>query len=168
MLKMSKIALAGAAAVVALASTGANAATQSATAEVKIVSAVVLTKYQDLDLGSVAVGSTAGTVTMAASSATAATCSTGLTCFGAAKAARLRVTTAAQGATIAIGGSSSISLTGPTGSTAMTLTLNRSTSSINFDSANLVDIYVGGQLAVGASQAAGTYNGTFNVTADYQ
>lgn len=167
MLKMSKIALAGAAMVAALASTGANAATQNATAEAKIVAAVVLTKYADLDMGSVAVGATGGSVTLAASSATSATCATGMTCFGTARAARLRVTTAAQGATILIGGSNSVSLTGP--GTAMNLALSRSVSTISsYDSANLVDIYVGGVLTVGASQAAGTYNGTFNVTADYQ
>lgn len=167
MLKMSKIALAGAAAVAALASTGANAATQNATAEVKIVTAVVLTKYADLDFGSVAVGATGGTVTMAASSATSATCATGLTCFGAAKAARLRVTSAAAGATIAIGSTATpVSLTGP--GTAMSLTLNRSVNSIVYSATVPEDIYVGGVLTVGASQAAGTYSGTFNVTADYQ
>ncbi len=167
MLKMSKIALAGAAAIVALASTGANAATQTANAEVDIVTAVVLTKYADLDLGNVAVGATAGTVTLAASSATSATCSAGLTCFGAARAARLRVTSAAQGATIAISSpAAAISLTGP--GTAMALTLNRSVNLIVYDTAVPVDISVGGTLAVAASQASGTYNGTFNVTADYQ
>jgi hypothetical protein len=63
MLNKSKIALAGAIAAAALVSTGANAATQTATAEVDILAAVQLAQNDGLDLGVVASSAAAGTVT---------------------------------------------------------------------------------------------------------
>ena len=50
----------------------------------------------------------------------------------------------------------------------MSLALAASTASVTFNSASLQDIFVGGTLTVGANQVAGTYNGAFTVTADYQ
>jgi Mat/Ecp fimbriae major subunit len=50
----------------------------------------------------------------------------------------------------------------------MSLALASSASTITFNSASLEDIFVGGTLTVGANQVAGTYNGNFTVTADYQ
>ena len=50
----------------------------------------------------------------------------------------------------------------------MSATLASSAATITFNSASLQDIFVGGTLSVGANQAAGTYNGSFTVTADYQ
>lgn len=164
MLNKAKIILAGAAAVAAMSSTAAYADTENATATVQIIGAVDLTKFADLDFGTVASSAAAGTVVLPTGSNTR-TC-TGVTCVGTASRARFQVTSATNGYVIAISHSPTASLTGP--GAAMALTLASSASSITFNSASLQDIFVGGTLSVGANQAAGTYNGTFTVTADYQ
>lgn len=166
MLKMTKIALLGAVAVAGMASTAANAATQSATAEVDIIAAIELTKLTDMDLGNVAVGSAAGTVTLPTNSDTVS-CST-VTCFGAAQRASFRVDTATDGYVINFSTPASINLTRAAGGAPMALTLTRSINSATYNSAAKPTVFVGGTLSVGASQTAGTYNGTFNLTADYQ
>lgn len=164
MMNKMKIVLAGAVAAAALSSNAAYADTENATATVQILGAVDLTKYDDLNLGTVASSAAAGTVVLPVTSNTR-TC-TGVTCVGTAQRARFRVTAATNGYTIQITNSPSATLTGP--GTSMLLTLSSSTPTVVFNSASLQDIYVGGSLAVGANQAAGTYNGSFNVTADYQ
>ncbi|MEP7348473.1 MAG: DUF4402 domain-containing protein [Sphingorhabdus sp.] len=165
MLNKSKVALLGAFAAAAMVSTGANAATQSATAEVDILAPVVLSPVTTLDLGVVAVGAVAGTVTLPNSSDTR-TCSASLTCVGTAARGSFQVTSATNGYVIAITVPASTSLTGA--GAPMALTLSPSAASITFNSAALQTIYVGGTLSVGASQTAGTYTGTYNVSADYQ
>lgn len=164
MLNKMKIALTGVAAVAALSSTAAFADTENATATVQILGAVELTKFTDLDLGTVASGSAVGTVSLPTSSNTR-TC-TGVTCVGAASRARFQVTAATNGYVIDVTHSPTATLTGPGAS--MSLALASSASSITFNSAALEDIFVGGTLTVGANQVAGTYNGSFTVTADYQ
>ncbi len=163
-MNMKKIVLGGAAAIAAMSSTAAFADTESATATVQILGAVELTKFADLDLGTVASGAAAGTVALPTNSNTR-TC-TGVTCVGTASRARFQVTAATNGYVIDVTHSPTATLTGPGAS--MPLTLAASASSITFNSASLQDIFVGGTLTVGANQVAGTYNGTFNVTADYQ
>lgn len=164
MLNKMKISLVAAAAAAAMSSTAAYADTESATATVQILGAVELTKYADMDLGTVASGAAAGTVALPTTSNTR-TC-VGVTCVGTASRARFQVTAAANGYAVAITHSPTATLAGP--GTSMTLTLAASTPLVIFNSASLQDIFVGGVLAVGANQAAGTYNGNFNVTADFQ
>jgi Mat/Ecp fimbriae major subunit len=164
MLNKMKIVLAGAAAVAAMSSTAAFADTENATATVQILGAVNLQKFADMDLGTVAAGSAAGTVALPTASNTR-TC-TGVTCVGTASRARFQVTAATNGYVIDISHSPTASLTGPGAS--MNLTLAASTAAVTFNSASLQDIFVGGTLTVGANQVAGTYNGAFTVTADYQ
>ena len=164
MLNKMKIVLAGVAAVAAMSSTAAFADTENATATVQILGAVELTKFTDLDLGTVASGAAVGTVALPTSSNTR-TC-TGVTCVGTASRARFQVTAATNGYVVAISHSPTATLTGPGAS--MSLALAASTTSVTFNSAALQDIFVGGTLTVGANQVAGTYNGAFTVTADYQ
>jgi Mat/Ecp fimbriae major subunit len=164
MLNKMKIVLGGAAAVAAMSSSAAFADTESATATVQILGAVELTKFADLDLGTVASGAAAGTVALPTSSNTR-TC-TGVTCVGTASRARFQVTAATNGYVIDVTHSPTATLTGPGAS--MSLALASSASSITFNSAALEDIFVGGTLTVGANQVAGTYNGNFTVTAEYQ
>lgn len=159
-----KIVFASAAAIAAMSSTAAFADTENATATVQILGAVNLQKFADLDLGTVAASSASGTVVLPTSSNTR-TCNI-VTCVGTATRARFQVTAATNGYVIDITHSPTASLTGP--GAAMPLTLAASTAAVTFNSASLQDIFVGGTLTVGANQAAGTYNGTFNVTADYQ
>lgn len=158
---LKKIALLGAAAA-ALVSTGANAATVSAQAEVDILAPVELEQTAVLDFGVVAAGA-GGTVTLPSGSDTRS-CSVGVTCVGAAQRGALRVR-AINTYTVAITVAPSTTLTGP--GTAMALTLNPSITSIVANGA-FQTFHVGGTLTVGAAQAAGTYTGTYNVSADYQ
>jgi Mat/Ecp fimbriae major subunit len=164
MLNKMKIILAGAAAAAAMSSTAAYADTESATATVQILGAVELTKFADMDLGTVASGAASGTVALPTTSNTR-NC-TGVTCVGTASRARFQVTAATNGYVIDVTHSPTATLTGPGAS--MSLTLASSASTITFNSASLQDIFVGGTLTVGANQAAGTYNGNFTVTAEYQ
>jgi Mat/Ecp fimbriae major subunit len=166
MLNKMKIILAGAAAVAAMSSSAAFADTENATATAQILGAVNLQKFADMDLGTIAASAASGTVVLPTSSNTR-TC-TGVTCVGTATRARFQVVAATNTYVIDITHSPTATLTGPAGSADMPLTLSASTNAITFDSAALEDIFVGGTLTVGANQAAGTYNGSFSVTAEYQ
>jgi Mat/Ecp fimbriae major subunit len=158
-----KIALLGAA-IAALASTGANAATQTATAEVDIIAAVQLAQNDGLDLGVVASSAVAGTVALPTTS-NVRTCSAGVTCVGTALRGRFTVSGATSGYVVAISVPTSTTLA--SGANSMTLSLTPSITS--FTSTGAAEVfYVGGSLAVGANQVAGTYTGTYAVSADYQ
>ena len=158
-----KIALLGAA-VAALASTGANAATQTATAEARIITAVTLTQNTGLNLGTIAPSAAAGTVTLPTGSNTR-TCSASVTCVGTATRGQFTVAGAATGFTVGITVPTSTSLTGA--GAPMGLTLVPSITGFTSTGAPVV-FFVGGTLSVGANQVAGTYTGTYNVSADYQ
>lgn len=160
-----KIALLGAAAA-ALVSTGANAATQTATAEVDIIAAVTLAQDQGLDFGVVASSAAAGTVTLPTGSNTR-TCSAAVTCVGTANRGQFTVSNAASGYLVGITVPASTTLDDGGPGAAMTLTLTPSITSFTSTGASQV-FFVGGTLSVGAAQAAGTYTGTYNVSADYQ
>jgi Mat/Ecp fimbriae major subunit len=160
-----KIALLGAAAA-ALISTGANAATQTATAEVDIIAAVLLTQDAGLDFGVVASSAAAGTVTLPSGSDTRS-CTAAVTCVGAANRGQFTVSNAAAGFVVGITVPASTTLDDAGPGAPMVLTLNPSMTSFNSTGASQV-FYVGGTLAVGAAQAAGTYTGTYTVSADYQ
>jgi Mat/Ecp fimbriae major subunit len=156
-----KIALLGAAAL-AMVSTGANAATVSATAEVDILAPVTLAQTAGLDFGVVASAAAAGTVTMTAAS-DVRVCSAGLACVGAANRGAFSVV-GATGYTVTITVAPSTTLTGA--GAPMSLALNQSTPAII--ATGLPQTFnVGGVLTVGAAQAAGTYTGTYSVSADY-
>ena len=162
MLNKSKIALIGAIAAAGMVSTGANAATQTATADVRIISAVTLTQDVGLNLGVVAASAAGGTVTLPNTS-DVRTCA-GVTCVGTAQRGQFTVSGAATGFVVLVNTPLSTTLAGP--GTAMTLAL--SPSLVNFTSTGAAQtFFVGGTLAVGANQTAGTYNGTYTVTADY-
>lgn len=158
-----KIALLGAAAI-AMVSTGANAATVSATAEVDILAPVTLVQTAGLDFGVVASGAAAGTVTLTPVS-DVRTCSAGLACVGAANRGAFSVV-GASGYTVIITVAPATTLTG-TGGAPMALSLAGSNPIIIAN--GLPQTFnVGGSLTVGAAQGAGTYTGTYNVSADYQ
>lgn len=163
MLNKSKIALIGAIAAAGMISSAANAATVSATARVDILAPVTLVQTAGLDFGVVASGVAAGTVTLPNSS-NVRTCSVGLACVGTAQRGTFNVTGAAT-YTVAIAVAASTTLTGA--GAPMALTLNPSATSVVATGAAQT-FFVGGTLTVGAAQTAGTYTGTYNVSADYQ
>lgn len=149
----------------AMMSNAAHAATETASAEAEIIAAVELSPVSELDLGLVAVGAAGGTVLLDEVSGTR-TCSAALTCVGGSARGSFQVTNAADGLVVDLTVDPSTTLTGAGAD--MLLTLTPSATSITFDSANLETVFVGGELAVGASQAAGVYTGTYSVSADYQ
>lgn len=157
-----KIALLGAA-MAALVSTGANAATVTATADVEILAPVTLAQTAGLDFGIVAAGSSAGTATIGTGADTAG-CSAGLACVGTASRGAFSVV-GANTTTVVITVDPSTLLTG-TGAD-MNLTLNPSAATVTATGLPQT-FYVGGVLSVGAGQAAGTYTGTYSVSAEYQ
>lgn len=164
---LKKIALLGAA-TVALVSTGAHAATVPATAEVDILAPVTLVQTAGLDFGVVG-GSVAGTVTIAAASGSTANCSAGLLCASTSRPGAFNVAGAnSYNITISVAASTTLD-DGAGPGAAMTLNLTPSTTSVTgAGSATPVAFYVGGVLGVNANQAAGTYTGNYNVSADYQ
>lgn len=164
MLNKTKFALLGVVAAAAMASTGAQAATQTASAEVDIVAAVTLAQNNPLDLGVVASSGTAGTVALPTTSDTRV-CSAGVTCVGAALRGRFTVSGATSGYVVAINVPATTTLA--SGGNNMVLTLVPSMTSFTSTGAPQI-FFVGGSLAVGANQAAGTYTGSYNVSADYQ
>jgi Mat/Ecp fimbriae major subunit len=157
-----KIALLGAAAI-AMVSTGANAATVSATAEVDILAPVTLAQTAGLDFGVVAAAAAAGTVTITPVADTR-TCSVGLACVGASNRGAFSVV-GASSFTVAITVDASTTLIGA--GAPMSLALTPSTAAVVATGLPQT-FHVGGTLTVGAAQAAGTYTGTYNVSADYQ
>lgn len=164
MLNKTKFALLGVVAAAAMASTGAQAATQTASAEVDIVAAVQLAQNDGLDFGVVASSGTAGTVALPTTSNTR-TCSAGVTCVGTALRGRFTVSGATSSYVVAITVPASTTLNSGANSIVLSLTPSMTT----FTSTGAAqEFFVGGSLAVGANQAAGTYTGTYSVSADYQ
>lgn len=164
MLKMSKIALAGAIAAAAMVSTGAHAATVSASAEVDILEAVTVTQTAGLDFGVVAAAAVPGTVTITTGGTR--TCTPGLACAGGFQRGAFDVRAAdTLAVTITVDPSTTLNF----GANSMNLTLTPSTTSVvGAGVATAVPFHVGGTLTVGAAQVAGTYTGNYNVSADYQ
>ncbi len=158
-----KIALLGAA-MAAMVSTGANAATVTATADVEILAPVTLSQTTGLDFGIVAAGSSAGTVTMPIGSNTR-TCSAGLACVGTATRGVFSVT-GADTTTVVITVDASTTLSNGTAADDMNLTLDPSATSVTATGVAQT-FYVGGVLSVAASQTAGAYTGTYSVSAEY-
>ncbi len=164
MLNKMKIALATAIVVAAMGSNAAFAASKTGTATVEIVTPVVLSNVAQLNLGLVAATATAGTVTIPVSANTQS-CS-GVVCLGGSSRGSFQVTAAANNAVIDLSADASTTLTGPGANMALGLFLSKN--SITFNSASLETVYVGGALDVAANQVAGTYTGSYNVTANYQ
>ena len=161
MLNKKKVALLGAMAAAAMASTGAQAATQTANAEVDIIAAVQLTQNDFLDFGIIASGAVGGTVTLPAATGTI-NCG-GLVCVGTATRGRFTVN-ATAGQNIAVTLPSTVTLT--SGGNSMVVSLSpvpiiaMTTASQQF--------FIGGSLVVSAGQPAGAYSATYPVTAEYQ
>lgn len=169
--KFMKAVLAGTAvAALGFGSTGAQAATASATANATILAPVTLTNNLSLEFGTIVPDAVGGTVTI--DHAGAQTCSGALVCSGTTRAAQFTAT-ATIGQTIDIdvpvttatlnrsGGGASMLVSN------LNLVGNVSATSVAMVGASYV-FTVAGQLAVSGSQMAGVYQGSFNVNADYQ
>jgi hypothetical protein len=107
-----------------------------------------------------------GTVTLAPT-ASAVPVGSGVIPISGGSAASFQVTQATNGEAIALSVGNPTPLT--SGANSIPLSgLTLSNSSILFNSASLQTVYVGGTISLGANQTAGTYVGSFDVTAEYQ
>lgn len=166
MINKMKLALAGAVIATGMVSNAAYAATEQAQATVDVLTAVAIVVDSPLNFGVVAASAAGGTVAVAASGA-AQPVGTGVVPISGGNAGAFRVTQGTNGALINLAASNPTPLT--SGANQIVLSgLTLSANSITFNSAAITPIYVGGTISLGANQPAGTYNGTFDVTAEYQ
>ncbi|WP_397594761.1 DUF4402 domain-containing protein [Sphingorhabdus sp.] len=166
MIKKMKLAVAGAVLAASMASNAAYAATEQADATVQVLAAVQLSAVSDLNFGVVAASAVGGTVTLAPT-ASAVPVGSGVIPISGGSAASFQVTQATNGEAIALSVGNPTPLT--SGANSIPLSgLTLSNSSILFNSASLQTVYVGGTISLGANQTAGTYVGSFDVTAEYQ
>lgn len=154
------------------AATQVNAATTTATATATVISPISITKNSDLAFGKISAAASPGTITISPNGARTAS---GVTGSGATTAAAFQVNgepsttyaidTSATTANLT-SGSDTMALTlisDFTGSTATSGTQTTGT----LDGTGKQTLFVGGTLAVGANQPAGSYSGTVSVAVSY-
>jgi hypothetical protein len=144
-----------------------NSASTTASAGARIITPISITKTTDLNFGDVVAGSSAGSVVLTTA---AARSSTGGTTLGNGTGV------AAAAFTVAGQASSTYAITLPASTVSITSGANSMTVD-NFTSnpagtgtlstGGSQALAVGGTLNVGASQATGSYTGTFTVTVNY-
>ncbi len=152
-------------AAAALSGTSAQAAGASATATAKVLTQVTVTKNADLDFGTIAIGTSGGTVTVGTTDNR--TCSAGLVCSLAVTSAKFGIAGAALQA-VSISADPSVTLNRFPSGGSMTATLATSISTATLSATGAANFAVGGVLTVSGTQAAGDYSGTFAVTVNYQ
>ncbi len=155
-------------AAAALAGTTAQAATAPATASANILTQVTVTKTADLDFGTIAIGTSGGNVTVGTTNNR--TCDAGLVCSASATSAAFSIAGAAnQLVGISIDPSVSLNrITPVAGGASMSATLSTSASTALLSASGAATFAAGGVLTVAGTQAAGGYQGSFNVTVNYQ
>ena len=164
---------AGAVSALAFASAPAQAVTPTtqATANARIVQPLTLDSARNLDLGTIVLSGT-GTYTQTVGITQAGVFSCGganLTCSGTQQTAQYTAT-GTQGQTLTVAGSASINLVNQTQTSPdLVLTVAYPTAgSVVLNSSGTVTFDVGGSISVSDSTADGVYQGSFDVTADYQ
>lgn len=158
-----------AAAVAACFATPAMAATVTATAKAKVVKPLAIESRQNLDLGTMILGSgTWSGATVRLSRTGALTCPASVTCSGATQVAIYNFA-GSQGETVAIS-VPNVTLTNQLNPTkTLTLVPDNPPSIVLANSGNPgSNVSIGGSITLSSTTAGGTYTGTFNVTADYQ
>jgi hypothetical protein len=142
---------------------------QNASAAAKIVKPLTLTWVQDLDLGTIVLGTgTWPTTTIAITSAGVFTCgSTNVTCSGATKPAQYKVTgTNNQRVFIT---APNVTLTNQIDSTKTLLLTVSNPGFVDLANSGSVGVTfgLGGSIGVDSATTDGTYTGQFNVTVNY-
>jgi|AraplaDrversion2_2_1032049.scaffolds.fasta_scaffold01239_6 hypothetical protein len=164
-------------AAMALAICGAGnamAATASATSTSTVITPIAISNTANLSFGNIAAGGTTGSVTVKPDGTRAFT-GGAVTAGGTSTAAQFNVT-GQTGMTYTIdftgtsasltSGADSMTFTTVSDVTASAITTGNATTGTL--TAGAQTIYVGGSLAVGANQNAGTYTGTISVAVAYQ
>ena len=154
------------AAALAASPSQAAPATASADAKAKILKQISVSKTADLDFGTVVVSTTAGTVGISTDGTLS--CDAALTCSGATSAAGFSIS-GSKNEMVTVSGDNSVTLRNTEDNTkTMTAALSRSAASLKLSNVGAGSFAVGGTLSVAASQADGLYEGSFDVTVDYQ
>lgn len=158
-----------AAAAVACLGAPASAASINAQAKAKVVKPLTIQSVQDLDLGSILLGTgTWSGATVRLSQSGALTCPGPLTCSGATAVAMYNVTgSKGQTVTIDVPNVTMVNQSNP----AITLTLvpdSPPTVALTNSGKSGTNFSIGGSITLDSTTADGTYVGIFNVTADYQ
>lgn len=171
MTKFFRTAIAASAAVAALATSSSAFAAASATADARAEILTTLTLSvragSSLDFGQIA-NNGGGTAVIDPSTGNR-TCSALLVCVGSSSPVTFDVTGSAGSAVAVTLPAAAVTLTGF--GTGQTMTLNGFTRYFpagNTLAGGSTSFLVGGTLSVGAAQAADVYNGTFNVSVEYQ
>lgn len=147
----------------------AHAANNVATVQANVVKPLILTRVQDLDLGSIVLGpGTWSNATVAISRAGTFSCTNAnLTCTGATQVAKYNVSgTNNQVVRISAPNVTLVNQSDPT----KTLTLvvdSPGTVTLTNSGPPGSNFSLGGSITLSSSTAGGTYSGTFNVTVDY-
>ena len=141
-----------------------HAATAPGSATASIVKPLTLSKVQDLNFGTLMLGTFTGTRTVTLSRANVLTCPTGLTCSGATSTARFNIL--GPDKLVAL-----LTVSSPTlvnGANTIPFTANAPLFVILFGTgAPGVNFDIGGSVTISPTTAEGVYSGVMNVTADY-
>jgi hypothetical protein len=146
----------------------AHAATQTAQVNANVVKPIILTKVQDLDLGTITLGP--GTWSNAAVSLTRGgtfTCGANLTCTGATQVATYNVQgSKQQPVTIS---APNVTMVNQSDATQTLILTTDGPASVTLTNSGFpgVNFSIGGTIQLDSTTAPGTYVGTFNVTANY-
>lgn len=170
--RLTNLALATLALAISAAAGSAIAAQATATSTSTVVTPIAITKFADLSFGSFAASGTSGTVTVTPGGTRSV--SGGVTAAGGtASAARFDVTGSGT-MTYSIAFTGAATLSDGTNTMAFTRISDLSASAATSGdvssgtlSAGAQSIFVGGVLAVNASQPAGTYTGSVIATVEY-
>jgi hypothetical protein len=147
----------------------AHAATQTAAVGASVNKPLVLTKLQDLDLGTVTLGpGTWSNATVSLSQAGTLTCANAnIVCTGATRVSQYNVQGSNQ-QTVHIS-APNVTLVNQNDSTQTLTLITDAPPSIVLTNSGFpgVNFSIGGSVTINSTTAAGTYLGTFNVTVDY-
>lgn len=158
-----------AAAAAACSGAPASAATINAQAKAKVVKPLAIESVQDLDLGTILLGTgTWSGATVHLSQSGALTCPAPLTCSGVPQVAIYNIA-GSNGQTIVISAPNVMLVNQTNPSSTLTLTPDAPAAIQLTNSGNPgTNIPIGGSITLDSTTADGVYAGTFNVTADYQ
>lgn len=147
----------------------ARAATVTAQAKAKVVKPLKIESRQNLDLGTILLGTgTWSGATVSLSRGGVLTCSVKVTCSGATQVAIYNMA-GSQGETVAISAPNVILTNQSNPTQTLTLVPDKVATITLANSGNPgTNVPIGGSITVNSTTAGGTYVGTFNVTADYQ
>lgn len=146
-----------------------SAATVTATAKAKVVKPLAIQSRQNLDLGTIVLGpGTWSGATVRLSRAGTLTCPANVTCSGATQVAIYNFA-GSQGETVMISVPTVTLVNQANPAKTLVMTPDNVASITLANSGNPgTNVPIGGSITISSTTAGGTYQGMFNVTADYQ